>query len=158
MSEGVSVFVDVDEDYATILGASGTAAIEAAVFSAMRAAGELGPAALSVVVGSTDGIRALNREYAGKDEETDVLSFPAEDIPYAVEPGEPPYLGDIYIAFPVAQAQAASRGLSVTAELQTLAVHGTLHLLGYDHGQPDEEAAMMALQTSALEALWGASA
>ena len=73
-------------------------------------------------------IRALNRQYRGKDQATDVLSFPAE------EPGQ---LGDIVIALGVARRQAAAAGHPVGTELRVLALHGLLHLLGYDHEQDD---------------------
>jgi len=69
-------------------------------------------------------IRALNRQFRGKDRPTDVLSFPAE------ERGR---LGDIVIAIGVAREQAAEAGHSLGAELRVLALHGLLHLLGYDH-------------------------
>jgi probable rRNA maturation factor len=69
-------------------------------------------------------IRALNRQFRGKDRPTDVLSFPAE------EGGR---LGDIVIAIGVAREQAAEAGHSLGAELRVLALHGLLHLLGYDH-------------------------
>jgi probable rRNA maturation factor len=69
-------------------------------------------------------IRALNRQYRGKDQTTDVLSFSA---------GEPGQLGDIVIARGVAQRQAGRAGHSLGTELRVLALHGLLHLLGYDH-------------------------
>lgn len=67
-------------------------------------------------------MRRLNREFRGKDHATDVLSFP----------GEPP-LGDIAIAVPTARRQARERGHSLRVELRVLALHGLLHLMGYDH-------------------------
>ena len=69
-------------------------------------------------------VRSLNRQYRRKDQTTDVLSFPAE------EPGE---LGDVIIAFGVARRQAREARHSVATELRVLALHGLLHLLGYDH-------------------------
>ncbi|HLG58555.1 MAG TPA: rRNA maturation RNase YbeY [Vicinamibacterales bacterium] len=73
-------------------------------------------------------VRALNRRYRGKDVSTDVLSFPAE------EPGE---LGDVVIAAGVAGRQARTAGHSIAVELRVLALHGLLHLLGYDHERDD---------------------
>ncbi len=73
-------------------------------------------------------IRRLNREYAGKDAATDVLSFPASGPRVGV-----PFLGDIVIAAGVARRQARDAGHSMLAEVKTLALHGLLHLLGYDH-------------------------
>jgi probable rRNA maturation factor len=110
------------------------------------------PAGLAVTVTSADRVRALNQQYAGIDSTTDVLSFPVEGEPYAVEPGEPPYLGDVVIAYSVAESQARDAGLPLIAELQLLAIHGTLHLLGFDHDTPDRQAEMWALQSAAMDA------
>lgn len=134
------------------------ARVQAAVAHALSAADAPEPCALTVNLTTAEAVRDLNREYAGKDETTDVLSFPAEDEPYAVEPGEPPYLGDVIIAVPVAAEQAERLGRTLTAELQTLAIHGTLHLLGYDHGEQAEKAEMERLETEAAAQLAEAEA
>ena len=82
-------------------------------------------------------IRTLNRKYMKKDRPTDVLSFPlgekGADGKY--------YLGDIAIAVPVAFRQSRAKGHGLDRELRLLAIHGFLHLLGYDHsaGMDDEE-------------------
>jgi probable rRNA maturation factor len=76
-------------------------------------------------------IRRLNREYAGIDRATDVLSFPAAPLP-AASPA-PAGLGDVVIATGVARRQARDAGHSYATELRVLALHGLLHLLGYDH-------------------------
>jgi len=73
----------------------------------------------------------LNKEFRGKDYPTDVLSFPAGPEPKAR--GLVPALGDIAIATGVARRQAREHGHSVAVELRVLALHGLLHLLGYDH-------------------------
>jgi probable rRNA maturation factor len=75
-------------------------------------------------------IRALNRAYRGVDRPTDVLSFPANAPGPA---GAPTHLGDIVIATGVAKRQARSAGHALGTELRVLALHGLLHLLGYDH-------------------------
>jgi probable rRNA maturation factor len=69
-------------------------------------------------------VQALNRQYRRMDKPTDVLSFPA---------GERGYLGDVVIAAGVARRQAKAAGHSLHTELRVLALHGLLHLLGYDH-------------------------
>jgi probable rRNA maturation factor len=74
-------------------------------------------------------MRQLNREFRGIDRPTDVLSFPASDEP--ARAGEP--LGDIVIATGVAREQAAEAGHGMVAESRLLALHGLLHLMGYDH-------------------------
>jgi len=86
-------------------------------------------------------LRKLNRQYRRKDYATDVLSFlpdPGSRIP---DPG-PPSLGDIVIATGVAKRQAREAGHSYQAELRVLALHGFLHLLGYDHEDPDDHGRM----------------
>lgn len=88
-------------------------------------------------------MRALNRRYRGVDRPTDVLSFPAgpPDPPDALghlrAPASTPWLGDIVIALGVARRQARSAGHSNLTELKVLALHGLLHLLGYDHERDD---------------------
>ncbi len=80
--------------------------------------------ALTVAIVSDARVRALNRQYRGKDAATDVLSFPAE---------ERGLLGDVVIAAGVARRQAREAGHSIQTEMRVLALHGLLHLLGYDH-------------------------
>lgn len=129
------------------------AAIRAAVAEALRAGGLAEPCALTVNLATDDEVRDLNRTYAGLDATTDVLSFAAEDEPYAVEPDEPPYLGDIVIAAGVAAAQAEEASHSLLDEARILAVHGTLHLLGYDHADDEQRAEMRAVELAALTPL-----
>ena len=83
---------------------------------------------LTVAVVSNARVRELNRQYRGKNAATDVLSFPAE------EPGE---LGDVVIALGVARLQARGAGHALATEFRVLALHGLLHLLGYDHERDD---------------------
>ena len=107
--------------------------------------------ALSILVTDDDQIRALNRQFLGIDEPTDVLSFPDEGDEQFPDAGEGPYLGDIAIALPTAQRQAADLGHSVDAEVAHLLVHGLLHLRGYDHvGSADDEARMRRQEESYL--------
>ncbi|HRF98864.1 MAG TPA: rRNA maturation RNase YbeY, partial [Aggregatilineales bacterium] len=68
-------------------------------------------------------------------------------------PDEPPYLGDLIIAYPYAKAQAEKVGQNFTDNLSLLVVHGTLHLLGYDHDTPESKADMWAEQADALRIL-----
>ena len=82
-------------------------------------------------------MRVLNRRYRRKDRLTDVLSFPVGRIGRkGVQPGQP-FLGDIVIARGVAERQARDAGHHYAAELRVLALHGLLHLLGYDHEHDD---------------------
>jgi probable rRNA maturation factor len=83
---------------------------------------------VTVAIASDARVRALNKQFRSKDKATDVLSFPAD---------ERGYLGDIVIAQGVATRQAAAAGHSLQTELRVLALHGLLHLLGYDHETDD---------------------
>ncbi len=126
----------------------------------LTAEGVPAPAALAILVTDDDAVRDLNRRYRGLDEPTDVLSFgetsaePGDDGGDWVEPdgGSERYLGDIAIAFPHTERQAAAAGRPVDAELAHLVVHGVLHLLGYDHAEPDEERVMRAKENAVLAA------
>lgn len=92
-----------------------------------RARGEV-----SLALVSDARMRVLNRVYRGMDYATDVLSFPVADEA-AVDPPSERFLGDIVIASGVAERQAKAAGHSMQTELRILALHGLLHLLGYDH-------------------------
>ncbi len=109
-------------------------------------------AALTILLTDDDYLRELNRHYRGEDRATDVLSFPAGD-PLPGDPDGAAYLGDIAISVSHAEQQAAAKGHSAPAELQLLAVHGVLHLLGHDHLDADEKAAMWGEQATILDKL-----
>ena len=93
--------------------------------------------------------RALNRAYRSKDKPTNVLSFAAE-LPEEVEPR---LLGDLVICAPIVAAEAAAQGKSVQAHWAHLVVHGTLHLLGYDHERAADARRMEARETRILAGL-----
>jgi probable rRNA maturation factor len=75
-------------------------------------------------------IRKLNSEFRGKDQQTDVLSFPAAD---RYDPASDTYLGDVVISTDTALSQACEGGHSIEREINELVIHGVLHLCGYDH-------------------------
>lgn len=105
---------------------------------------------VSIVLSGDEHIRELNRQFMGYDTPTDVLSFPSEDT----DPDtDALYLGDIVISYSRAARQAEQGGHSLQAELQLLVVHGMLHLLGYDHAEQQEKAAMWAEQRKILDRL-----
>lgn len=87
--------------------------------------------AVSIALVPDQVMRRLNRRFAGIDRATDVLSFPAAPVPPASRAGV--LLGDVVIATGVARQQARDAGHSYPTELRVLALHGLLHLLGYDH-------------------------
>ena len=114
----------------------------------------IGAAQLSVVVTDDDQVRALNREYAGDDHATDVLSFSLEEgETFATPPGEPRRLGEVIISHETAQRQAAEAGHDLEDETAHLLVHGILHLLGYDHLESADEQSMRTREHSILSEL-----
>ncbi len=116
-------------------------------------------AGVSLMVAGDELLHQLNLEYRGIDGPTDVLSFSArEDVAdaaaqFVTAPEAADFLGDIVISLPYAARQAGAAGHSTARELNLLAIHGTLHLLGYDHATAQEEAFMWALQDAILASL-----
>ena len=108
--------------------------------------------AMTIVISDDEHVASLNKQYRDIDSATDVLSFPAAPPPVNI-PDEAPYLGDLIIAYPYASAQATREGHVLNKSLALLVVHGTLHLLGYDHDTPDRRAQMWQAQASALSTL-----
>jgi len=105
---------------------------------------------LTIVLTDDDQLQQLNRRYLGIDAPTDVLSFPAAEM----DPdSRRAYLGDVLISVPRAQAQAAAAGHPLESEAQLLAVHGVLHLLGFDHAETEERARMWSVQNEVLESI-----
>jgi probable rRNA maturation factor len=126
-------------------------------------------AELSVLIVDEAAMTELHERWMGEPGPTDVLSFPMDELrpPSPVggtsgrggdEPGpDPALLGDIVLCPQVAAEQAKKAGHSAQAEMELLTVHGVLHLLGYDHADPEEEAEMFGLQGQLLDG-WRASA
>jgi probable rRNA maturation factor len=104
---------------------------------------------LSFVLTDDKRMRALNRTYRGKDKPTNVLSFAALDGE-TPKPAMPWILGDVVLTSGVIAREAKAQRKSVTDHLSHLAVHGVLHLLGYDHDDDTDAEAMEALEVSAL--------
>jgi probable rRNA maturation factor len=117
------------------------------------------PGELALVITGDRGIRDLNRDFLGIDAPTDVLAFPTQEKggPFVAAPGAGDYLGDVIISYPRAEAQAREQGHFTQQELDLLVVHGILHLLGYDHADADEKAAMWAHQDAILSNIWPAA-
>jgi probable rRNA maturation factor len=107
---------------------------------------------VTVVLTGDDEVRALNRQYRATDTPTDVLSFPSGPG-LGLEEDEAPYLGDLILGVPTIQRQADAEGHSLADGLVLAAVHGTLHLMGYDHDTASHQKAMWAVQAEALAAL-----
>ena len=119
-------------------------AIAAAAAAVPKPTGEL-----AVVLTDDSAIRTLNRVWRGKDEPTNVLSFPATQP----RPGAPVLLGDIVIAYETTAREAVAEGKPFNHHLAHLAVHGFLHLAGYDHEADEEAEAMERLEIAVLARL-----
>jgi probable rRNA maturation factor len=117
------------------------AAAEPAVAAALATAGQAPE--LTVRVTGDRELRRLNRRFLGEDHATDVLSFPSGDLSGG-------YLGDVALSWPAVLRQAAAFGHAPEVEAALLAVHGLLHLLGWDHADAGEERAMTALTLACL--------
>ncbi|MEJ5915320.1 rRNA maturation RNase YbeY [Pseudokineococcus sp. 1T1Z-3] len=109
-------------------------------------------AELSVLLVEEAAMAALHEQHMGEEGPTDVLSFPMDELRPGTEdrPSPPGLLGDVVLCPDVAARQARAAGHSTADELLLLTTHGVLHLLGYDHAEPEEERAMFALQRQLL--------
>mgnify|MGYP002640792726 CR=1 FL=1 len=105
---------------------------------------------LSIIITDDAQLQELNQQFRDVDAPTDVLSFPAD---FSDPESGVAYLGEILISYPRVMAQAQSGGHTPEAELQLLVVHGILHLLGHDHGDEAEKAAMWTAQAEIIHAL-----
>ncbi len=117
---------------------------------------------ISLVITGQEQIQTLNRDYRGKDQPTDVLSFAMQENKEGEEPEafiDPPdglvHLGEVIISYPQASIQAAERGHSIKKELAALIIHGVLHILGYDHEKDELEPAMKAREKAILAIVKG---
>jgi probable rRNA maturation factor len=125
---------------------------EAIVQRAIQAAAAKAPlhaadAELAVVLTDDEGVRILNRDWRGIDKPTNVLSFPAASLP---SPEGPLALGDIAIAYETVRREATVENKPFRHHLSHLAIHGFLHLIGYDHETDDEAEAMERLERQIL--------
>lgn len=104
---------------------------------------------LNIVIVDNDRIREINKEYRNKDAVTDVISFAFEEVK-DVDYGNVRFLGEIYISYERCKEQASEFGHSIRREFSYLAVHGLLHLLGYDHIKEEDKKVMRALEEEIL--------
>ena len=104
----------------------------------------------NIIIVDNKRIHEINKEYRGIDRETDVISFALEDN-MDVQYTDFRLLGDIYISIDKCYMQAREYGHSREREICFLATHGILHLLGYDHMEPDDEKDMFDLQNKLLD-------
>jgi probable rRNA maturation factor len=129
------------------------------VVAALEAAGAPSPASIGLILADDAELAELNAAHLGKQGPTDVLSFPlSPTLDFALPPGLRPHLGDIVVSVERAIEQAeAGRGgqtgdvrWSPADELRLLAIHGALHVCGWDHAEPADEIAMRALERRLL--------
>ena len=142
-------------DWAALADAATRAAIAESRFPALADAAR--PVELSVQLTGDEEVRAMNAQWRGKDRATNVLSFPMAEADELADPGPPDgpelLLGDIVLARGVCQAEAAEKAIPLSHHAAHLLVHGTLHLLGYDHGEEREATDMEAREVRALARL-----
>lgn len=116
---------------------------------------ETGPSEVSVTIVTKERIQEINKEYRQKDSVTDVISFAMEEVgedeTEIIGGEETRFLGDIIICLDAAKEQAEDYGHSIDREMGFLAVHGFLHLLGYDHMNEADEKRMFGRQEEILE-------
>jgi len=119
-----------------------SARLKKAVTAALAAAAADPDGDLTLLLATDRKLRALNRDFRGRDVPTNVLSFPSD---------AEGYLGDIAIAYGVAAGEAKAAGRTLADHATHLAVHGVLHLIGFDHGTPRQAEAMEVLEARILK-------
>ena len=112
---------------------------------------------MGLVIASQERMQELNRTYRGKDEPTDVLAFSAReeagaDFPPFVQPPDGViHLGEVIVSYPQAIEQAEEHQHSIKKEIAILIIHGALHLLGYEHDEPEMESDMRAREVEIMK-------
>jgi probable rRNA maturation factor len=156
----LDISLDADEDWdsstdwARLAEAAARAAIAESAFPGLVQAAR--PVELSVVLTSDEEVQALNARWRGKDKPTNVLSFPQaepDELDGAGTPGPELMLGDIVLARATCAREAEEKALALPDHAAHLLVHGTLHLLGYDHMDDDTAEDMEAREVRALARL-----
>jgi probable rRNA maturation factor len=132
-------------------GLDAEALVVRAIGAALSAVGTAGPAEVSVRLTDDAEIRVLNRTWRGRDAATNVLAFALDEAPSPSMPVRA--LGDVVIAWETCAAEARAAGRPVGDHLAHLAVHGALHLVGFDHEEDYEADAMEAIETAVLAGL-----
>jgi probable rRNA maturation factor len=151
VKEQIGIHVE-DEFRASVDGSQ----IEKIIRQVLRDEGVPSPYEVSLVVTDSEMVQRLNRDYRGVDEPTDVLAFymlphKESDSSFVLPPDGVTRLGEVIISYPQAMAQAKHQGHSTERELALLVIHGILHLLGYDHEEPEEEHKMRERERELLE-------
>ena len=145
---------DSSTDWSLLVRRAAEAAVAESAFPQLNAAER--PVELSVRLTGDETVRELNSEWRGKDKPTNVLSFPmaeADDLASATVAAPELLLGDIVLARGVCEREAEEKSIPLERHAAHLLVHGTLHLLGYDHHDEAEAADMEAREVRALARL-----
>jgi probable rRNA maturation factor len=134
--------------------------LEQAALRTLAQAGITGPVMLALVISTNEHLQDLNLKFRGIDAPTDILSFASDPLPAEIEAEmegtedeTEDYLGDVIISLPYVAQRVAAENRPLRDEICLLVVHGVLHLLGYDHSTPTEQAEMWALQAQTLQSL-----
>ncbi len=150
---GYLVTIEIDDPFVEAVDVD---ALEQLVAHVLHGENVVEPAEVSIWITTEEELHRLNRDYRNKDSSTDVLSFGGEgedDTTFVGAPDQPRYLGDLAVSFAHVVGQAKEYGHSQQRELSYLVTHGLLHLLGYDHEQPDEAQHMRGREEVLLGAL-----
>jgi probable rRNA maturation factor len=156
----LEIALDTDEEWdssrpwAPLVRKAAEAAIAESAFPDLALSGR--PIEISVCLTSDDHVRALNAKWRGKDKPTNVLSFPMAESYELQEESvaqKELLLGDIILAHGICEAEAGEKGVSFEEHATHLLVHGTLHLLGYDHLDDADAAEMESREVRALARL-----
>jgi len=145
--------ISIEEKFRGLVGEDRVRRIAQTV---LKAEGVAPPYEVGLVFTDSETVKQLNRDYRGVDEPTDVLAFymlpqQGADSSFALPPDGVTRLGEVIISYPQAVAQAREQGHSTERELALLVIHGILHLLGYDHEEPEEESKMRERERELLE-------
>ena len=156
----IEIALDADEEWDSsrswedLARGAAEAAIAESIFAELATRSQA--AEISVRLTGNEQVQALNAQWRGKDQPTNVLSFPMlgeQDLQVANVAAQELLLGDIVLAHGVCETEARDKGISVEQHATHLLVHGTLHLLGYDHHEDQEAQDMEAREIKALRRL-----
>jgi probable rRNA maturation factor len=150
---GEQIGIHVEEEFRGVVDEGRVRRIAQTV---LKAEGVAPPYEVGLVFTNSETVKQLNRDYRGVDEPTDVLAFymlPQKefDDDFALPPDGVTRIGEVIISYPQAAEQAREQGHSPEKELALLIIHGILHLLGYDHEEPEGESKMRGRERELLE-------
>lgn len=145
--------IDIDPQFSDMVDEK---RVQALALQVLAAEGMAKPYEVSLAFTDSETVQRLSRDYRKLDEPTDVLAFSLRDRPdanclFVMPPDGVTHLGEVIISCPKAAEQARQQGYSSDRELALLIIHGMLHLLGYDHEQPDDERKMKERERSLLD-------